>query len=149
MSGGEKLLGGVLSENNLVIVKRNASPSCKPPQIKSMQPPVSAPFHFYQAPPPPPSHSHPSSLTGMYRYLQRKTESESLNLKDSPDKEDKDVFITPVWELWRGKLQMLRHSVNNTKRTQRGTCIMTGVIMQHEMRGDWNRPHPGWSHRLS
>lgn len=44
------MLGGVLSENNLVIVKREASPSCKPPQIKSMQPPVSAPFHFYQAP---------------------------------------------------------------------------------------------------
>lgn len=45
---GEKLLGGVLSENNLVIVKREASPSCKPRQIKSMQSPVSAPFHSNQ-----------------------------------------------------------------------------------------------------
>lgn len=49
---GEKLLGGVLSENNLVIVKREASPSCKPWQIKSMQSPVAAPLSLQSRRPP-------------------------------------------------------------------------------------------------
>lgn len=98
------MLGGVLSENNLVIVKRDASPSCKPLQIKSMQPLVSAPFHFHH-PPPPPSLSLSfffSCVDTKKRWVRahtqkdtyRRRETGSLNLKDFLDKVDKDIFIT-------------------------------------------------------
>lgn len=100
------MLGGVLSENNLVIVKRDASPSCKPLQIKSMQPLVSAPFHFHQPPPPSPSLSlsfffscvdtqkDGCARTHTQKDTYRRRETGSLNLKDFLDKVDKDIFIT-------------------------------------------------------
>jgi len=127
MPGGEKLLGGVLSENNLVIVKRDASPSCKPPQIKSMQPLVSAPFHFYQAPHPhlclPLSFFFSCTLTRTHtththtkKDNQRGRQSESLNLIDYLDK--KDVFITlhlDTFSIMTGKNRVQSRTVNNIK----------------------------------